>query len=102
MVASYAVPALPVDGYRARGQGCHLKAQCASAGVYRNLLIRFVNDSIDDTSELAGMLQSNSCISGQLDLSVSPSDRLTLTSLLATKSPSRSCCAVLIAVAVCI
>ena len=40
-------------------------------GVHRNLLIRFANDSIDETPALATMLQANSSISAQLDLTAS-------------------------------
>ena len=43
---------------------------CPVAGVHRNLLVRFARDSIDETPALATMLQANSSISAQLDLTV--------------------------------
>lgn len=40
------------------------------AGVYRNLLLRFMDDSIDETMDLASVLQSSSAVSHSLDISV--------------------------------
>lgn len=49
------------------------RALCPVPGVHRNLLIRFANDTIDETPDLATMLQANSSISAQLDLTVTTS-----------------------------
>lgn len=39
-------------------------------GVSRNLLIKFKDDSIDETSTLAELLSSQSAISSMLDMSI--------------------------------
>jgi hypothetical protein len=40
------------------------------AGVSRNLVLKFKDDTIDDSIELAQLLQSSSAISSRLDLSL--------------------------------
>lgn len=51
---------------------CHLHtpARAQPAAVQRNLVIRFKDDSIDGSIELAQLLQSSSAIQTTLDLSL--------------------------------
>jgi hypothetical protein len=52
------------------GTCCVCPLRVHAAGVSRNLVLRFKDDTIDDSIELAQLLQSSAAISSRLDLSL--------------------------------